>query len=84
MQFSYDTTVQWQQHKTQQFNAMLRRVTRRWTYGTSNSRAFFLRLRYVFSNSGMRSKIICRWQNESGFCLFELRLANSIRKLCGR
>ena len=89
MKFSCDTTVQWQQHKTQQFNAMLRRVTRRWTYGTSNSRSFFLRLRYVFNNSGIRIGIVCRWQNRSGFCPFELRFgsirnSNRIRKLSGR
>jgi len=57
--------------KIQQFNAMLRRVAGRWTYGASNSRASFLGLRYVFSNSGIRSRIICRWQNWTWFCLFE-------------
>ena len=73
-----------QQYKTQKFNAMLRRVAGRWTYGASNSRASFLGLRYVFSNSGIRSRIICRWQNWTWFCLFELRFDNSIGELCRR
>jgi len=69
--------------KIQQLNAILRRIAGWWTHCASNSRAFFLRLRYIFNNSGIRSGIICRWQNWTWLCLLELGLDNSIRKLCG-